>query len=124
MIVSGGLLFAFAPNMMTLFSKDAEVIELGTRVLRMVALSEPFYGVSIIIEGMMQGLGKTTMPFVTNVIGMWGIRIVGTFICINIYSLGLVSAWACMILHNLMLFAVFSIYLARGKWNPMRKQKK
>lgn len=124
MIISGGLLFVFAPNMMTLFSKDTEVIELGTKVLRMVALSEPFYGVSIIIEGMMQGLGKTSMPFVTNVIGMWGIRIVGTFICINIYSLGLVSAWACMILHNLMLFAVFSTYFAMGRWDPMRKKKK
>ncbi len=124
MILSGGLLFCFAPNMMSLFSKDDSVIRLGTTVLRMVALSEPFYGVSIIIEGMMQGLGKTGMPFVTNVIGMWGIRIVGTFICINLYSLGLVSAWACMILHNLMLFAVFVIYFSKGKWNPMRTAKR
>ena len=115
MIVSGGLLFCFAPNMMSLFSKDEQVISLGTTVLRMVALSEPFYGVSIIIEGMMQGLGKTSMPFVTNIIGMWGIRIVGTFICIKLYSLGLVSAWACMIAHNLMLFTVFSIYFARKR---------
>lgn len=116
MMLSGGLLFIFAPNMMTLFSKDPEVIRLGATVLRMVALSEPFYGVSIIIEGMMQGLGKTTMPFVTNVIGMWGIRIVGTFVCIHCYSLGLVSAWACMIAHNMMLFTVFSIYfLSRRK---------
>ena len=120
MMISGGLLFCFAPNMMSLFSKDESVISLGTTVLRMVALSEPFYGVSIIIEGMMQGLGKTSLPFVTNVIGMWGIRIVGTFICINVYSMGLVSAWACMILHNLMLFSVFSVYLVvsrrRYKW--------
>ena len=115
MIISGGLLFCFAPNMMSLFSKDAQVISLGTTVLRMVALSEPFYGVSIIIEGMMQGLGKTSMPFVTNIIGMWGIRIVGTFICIRLYSLGLVSAWACMIAHNMMLFTVFGIYFAKKR---------
>ena len=121
MVVSGGLLFCFAPNMISLFSKDESVIRLGTTVLRMVALSEPFYGVSIIIEGMMQGLGRTKMPFVTNVVGMWGIRIVGTFICISVCSLGLVSAWACMILHNLMLFVVFGIYFLSGKWDPMRK---
>lgn len=113
MIISGGLLFIFAPNMVGLFSKDAEVIELGSRVLRMVALSEPFYGISIIVEGMMQGMGRTVMPFITNVTGMWIIRIVGTAICIHAFSMGLVSAWACMIAHNLMLFVVFSIYFSR-----------
>ena len=116
MILSGALLFIFAPFMMGLFSKDAEVIALGATVLRMVALSEPFYGVSIVIEGMMQGMGKTTFPFVSNIVGMWLVRIVGTFICINIFSMGLVSAWSCMILHNVMLFALFLGYYAGGKW--------
>lgn len=110
MIISGALLFAFAPNMVRLFSSDDQVISLGSTVLRMVALSEPFYGVSIIIEGMMQGMGKTVMPFVTNIIGMWLIRIAGTFVCTQLLSLGLVSAWGCMILHNMMLFFVFGIY--------------
>ena len=85
----------------------------------MVALSEPFYGVSIIIEGMMQGMGKTVMPFVCNIIGMWGIRIVGTFLCTQIFDQGLVSAWACMIGHNMFLFCMFMFYYLSGKWNPM-----
>ncbi len=121
MIISGGLLFAFAPDMMRLFSKDAEVIALGATVLRMVAVSEPFYGVSIIIEGMMQGVGNTIVPFVFNIIGMWGIRIVGTYICTQILGFGLVSAWAFMIMHNLFLFTLFVIHYARGKWNPLNK---
>lgn len=123
MIASGGLLFLLAPSMMRIFSADAEVIALGTTVLRMVALSEPFYGVSIIIEGMLHGMGKTVMPFVTNITGMWCIRIVGTFICTQLLSLGLVSAWGCMILHNLALFAVFFGYYLSGRWNPLKELK-
>lgn len=123
MILSGGLLFVFAPDMMGLFSKDVQVILMGATVLRMVAVSEPFYGVSIIIEGMLQGMGKTMMPFVCNIIGMWGIRIVGTFICTHILGYGLVSAWACMILHNLMLFVMFSVYYVSGRWNPLKYHK-
>ena len=119
MIFSGGLLFLFAPDMMGLFAADAAVITLGAIVLRMVAVSEPFYGVSIIIEGMMQGVGKTMTPFVCNIIGMWGIRIVGTYICTQILGMGLVSAWACMIAHNLLLFVMFSFLYATGKWNPL-----
>lgn len=108
MILSGSLLFIFAPNMMGLFAKDIAVITLGAVVLRMVAVSEPFYGVSIVLEGMMLGMGKTMAPFVVNIIGMWGIRIAGAFICTVLLRMGLVSAWACMIAHNLLLFLSFS----------------
>ena len=123
MIISGGLLFIFAPKMMTLFSKDSLVIALGTTVLRMVALSEPFFGVSIIVEGMMQGMGKTVMPFIANILGMWGVRILGTFICTQVFGYGLVSAWGCMILHNLLLFTMFAVYLISGRYNPLNKRK-
>ena len=121
MVLSGGLLFIFAPDMVGLFSNDQQVILLGTTVLRMVAVSEPFYGVSIIIEGMMQGMGNTVVPFACNIAGMWGIRIVGTYICTQLYSMGLISAWACMIGHNLMLFAAFLFLCISGRYIPKDK---
>ena len=119
MVISGGMLFLFAPALMGIFSDSPEVVELGSRVLRMVALSEPFYGVSIIVEGMMQGVGKTKAPFVFNIIGMWGVRIVGTYICTQLLGMGLAAAWGCMIGHNLLLFALFSATYLRGSWNPL-----
>ncbi len=122
MVITGGLLFAFAPAMVSVFSKNAEVILLGSIVLRMVALSEPFYGVAVIIEGIMQGLGNTIIPFVFGIAGMWAVRIVGTFICIELLHMGLVSAWACMIVHNLLLFAAYVIYYLKGSWNPLLKK--
>ena len=106
MILSGGALFLSAPVLVQIFSSSEEVITLGTTVLRMVALSEPFYGFSIIIEGMMQGVGRTRQPFVFNIAGMWLIRIVGTFLCTQMLGFGLVSAWACMIVHNMFLFVM------------------
>ena len=121
MTLSGGLLFLLAPNLMTLFSRESEVIVLGATVLRMVALSEPFFGVSIVIEGMMQGMGKTTMPLVCNLTGMWLFRIVGTFVCIQFFGGGLIAAWACMIAHNLMLFIMFFIYYLSAKWNAFQE---
>lgn len=122
MFVTGSALFAVAPAFMGIFSNNEEVIRLGATVLRMVAVSEPFYGFSIIVEGFMQGVGKTKEPFVYNIIGMWGIRIVGTFICTQIFSLGLISAWACMIFHNLLLFGMFFISYVKGRWNPLNRK--
>ena len=123
MIGSGAVLFTTAPWLMRLFSSDAVVISLGATVLRMVAVSEPFYGFSIIIEGFLMGVGRTKLPFVFNIIGMWCVRIVGTFICTQLLGMGLVSAWACMISHNLLLFLLFFIVYIRGIWNPLRKKK-
>ncbi len=120
MLLSGGLLFAFAPSMMGLFSRDPAVIGLGSRVLRMVALSEPVYGVSIILEGMLQGAGETLRPFAFNTAGMWGVRIFGTFLCTRVLGLGLVAAWGCMIGHNLLLFTMFLCFYLSGRWNPLR----
>ena len=122
MVVTGGLLFAFAPAMVSVFSNSAEVILLGSIVLRMVALSEPFYGVAVIIEGIMQGLGNTVIPFIFGIAGMWAVRIVGTFVCIKLLHMGLVSAWACMITHNLLLFSAYVIYYLKGSWNPLLKR--
>ena len=69
----------------------------------------------------MQGVGKTKEPFAYNIMGMWGIRIVGTFVCTQILGLNLVSAWGCMIAHNMLLFALFVIFYATGRWNPFRR---
>ena len=123
MLASGGLLFAFAPRLMDIFSDDVQVILLGTIVLRMVAVSEPFYGMSIVIEGMMQGMGRTMVPLVCNIFGMWVVRILGTYICVHFFGLGLVAAWACMIGHNLFLFLLFVFYYFSNVWDKGIKKK-
>lgn len=121
MIVSGGALYLTASGLVGVFSTNEAVISLGTTVLKMVALSEPFYGFSIILEGLMLGVGDTRKPFVFNILGMWGIRIVGTYICTQMLGMGLVAAWGCMIAHNVLLFVMYQICYVRGSWNPLDK---
>ena len=103
--------------MMQLFTRDAAVIALGATVLRMVAVSEPFYGAAIILEGMLQGVGDTVTPFIFNVLGMWGVRIAGTFICTRLLHLGLTAAWGCMIAHNMLLFILLAHHYLGGEEN-------
>jgi len=119
MLVSGALLFAFAPAMARLFTRSEEAVKLSSTVLRMVACSEPFYGVSIVTEGMLQGAGETRIPLVYNLSGMWGVRIVGTFVCTRLLGLGLVAAWGCMIAHNLLVFALYVVFLLRGRMEAL-----
>ena len=120
MTVSGALLFFTAQPLVEIFSTNSEVIFLGTTVLKMVSVTEPIYGVSLIVEGLMMGVGRTKAPFVYNLIGMWGIRILGTFICTQILGMGLVAAWGCMIAHNILLFCLYLVNFVKGSWNPLK----
>ncbi|MBO4424081.1 MAG: MATE family efflux transporter, partial [Spirochaetales bacterium] len=57
MAVTGITLFVLAEPMMRIFTPDAEVIRQGARVLRLIAVSEPLYGLMIVSEGIYYGLG-------------------------------------------------------------------
>ena len=122
MTLSGATLFAGAEVLMGVFTRDADVIALGARVLRMVALSEPIYGVAVILEGLFQGVGDTKSTFVFNIIGMWGVRILGTFIMLRFFGGGLTAAWGCMIAHNILLGAMLTTRYLRGRWNPLNRE--
>jgi len=122
MFVSGAILFFGAEAMMGFFTESEEIIEVGAKVLRMVALSEPAYGIAIIIEGILHGVGDTMFTFIAGTAGMWGVRILGTYIFGILAGYDLVAAWACMIAHNLVLCVLLIIRYKSGRWNPLLKK--
>ena len=109
-------LFCFPKNVMGIFSRDPEVIALGAKVLRIVAVSEPFFAVVIIMEGIFNGVGDTKMPFVFSLISMWGVRIVFTYGCVSIFHLGLTAVWCCMVADNMTRFVLLVTRYLRGNW--------
>lgn len=121
MTASGITLFLCSQSLVALFTRSGEIHALAVKVLRMVALSEPLYGLAVIVEGMLLGVGKTRLPFIFNIMGMWGVRITGTWICTRILHQGLVSAWACMIAHNSLLCFLYLLPFLSGRWNPLYK---
>ena len=118
MTVSGTVLFFGAKALMGIFTPDNEVVKLGAKVLRMVAISEPVYGIAIIIEGIFNGIGDTFHSFIFNTAGMWGVRILGTYVFVIVLHHGLTAAWACMIAHNVALGIMLSVKYLRGRWRP------
>ena len=119
MMLSGGALFLLAERMMRMFTPDPEVIRLGTVVLRMVAVTEPLYGVAVVLEGIFQGVGDTLYPFVSNMLAMWGVRVLGTAVFVRGLGHGLPAAWGCMIAHNILLFILYLRRYRGGRWNPL-----
>ena len=108
------LMFIFAPQMMGLLSPDAEVISLGTRVLRIEAFAEVGYAASMVIYGSCVGAGDTKVPSVMNFGSMWIVRILPAIFITPVY--GLVGFWVCMAVDLSFRGVLFLIRLYRGTW--------
>ena len=109
-------LFLFAEPIMSIFTPDQQVVELGGLALRIVAVSEPFFAVLVILEGIFSGLGDTKAPFVFSLISMWGVRLTSTWLCVVVFKLGLGSVWLCMSADNIFRFSMMMVRFLRGKW--------
>lgn len=101
---------------MGLFTPDQQVITLGSQILQVVAVSEPFYAVVIILEGTFNGAGDTRIPFLMSVFTMWGVRIVSTWFCINVFHLGLTAVWICMVADNMTRFLLMTHRYCGHRW--------
>lgn len=109
MCVSGVILYIGAYPLMSLFTPSAAVAELGGEMLRIVALSEPFFGLMIVLEGIFYGLGRTRYAFGVETFGMWGVRSFSTFLCVRVWGLGLRAVWYCMIADNICKAVLFAL---------------
>lgn len=118
MCITGMLLYFGAEFMMRIFSRDEQVIAIGTKLLRMVAFTEPVFGTSAVMEGIYNGMGRTKYPLCVELVSMWGVRIVGAYICVRVLHLGITSVWIMMILNNI----TKAILLATGIFCISRKK--
>ena len=92
----GSLLFLLAPALASLFSPDPAVISLGADMLRIVALAQPLFGVSIVLSGALRGAEDSKYPFLVGLWCMWGIRVVLAPVFAYVLNMGLSSVWIAM----------------------------
>ena len=116
MALSAVLLYIFAPEMIGIMTDEAEVRELGTRILRIEAFAEPMFGASIVAEGVFRGMGKTRIPTVLNLISMWCVRLPASYFAAK--QFGLVGVWYVMCLELCFRGIIFLVSL----WNTYRKK--
>ncbi|MBQ8924158.1 MAG: hypothetical protein IJ053_05115, partial [Lachnospiraceae bacterium] len=118
MLLNGVLLYLLSYPLMNIFTSSERVAVLGSKMLKIVAFTEPFFGLMISMQGIFYGLGKTAKVFVVEAFSMWGIRIIFTFLCVKLWHTGLREVWYCMIADNIckaLLLAFSMIMFRRSK---------
>ena len=120
MVLTGGLLYLLAPQMMAILTPDPEIIALGTRVLRIEAFAEPRFGASIVAGGVFQGTGSTLVPTLFNLGTMWGIRLPLAWLAAPRW--GLPGVWTAMCLELCVRGILYLIRLVGKRWLPPEGQ--
>ena len=117
MLISGTALFLVAEPMMRFFTSSETVVKMGARVLRLVAFTEPFFGLMVAWEGINYGTGQTRAVFIIESFSMWGIRILSTWLVIRA-GYGLDAVWYCMIADNIFKAIALTIHGLRHSGFP------
>jgi putative MATE family efflux protein len=102
----------FAEAIIALFTPDPEVIRMGGAGLRAIALTQPFWAISMVQSGGLRGTGDTQYPMRIGTAGIWGAVLLGALL-LNTVGGGLTSVWGAFIVT-----APITAFLA---WRRFRK---
>lgn len=116
-----GLLFFIIPQfLVSLFTKDKDVIELATMALKIVSICQPFSGASMVLAGALRGAGDTKLVLLITYLGIFLIRIPITYLFLDVLNLGLAGAWIVMTI-DLAIRSSLAFYIfRRGKWKYLQ----
>lgn len=96
MTLTGLVLFFFPEWLLGIFTGAQDVIALGAPALKVEALAQPFFALSIVASGALSGAGDTRTPMIIGLSCMWGVRLSVAALCIYGLGMGLTGAWVGM----------------------------
>jgi len=116
-----GLLFFIIPQfLVSLFTKDKDVIELSTMALKIVSICQPFSGASMVLAGALRGAGDTKSVLLITYLGIFLVRIPITYLFLDVLNFGLAGAWIVMTI-DLVIRSSLAFYIfRRGKWKYLQ----
>lgn len=120
MVVVGTIFYIFAPLLAGIFSKDLEVIDLVVKVLRIIALVQPFLCITLVITSGLQGAGDTKFPMYSTFIGIWGVRVLGVYLLGVKLNWGLVGVWLAISIDITVRGIILMTRFVKGRWKEIK----
>ena len=92
MSIGGFAYFAFAPQIMSIFTDESDVREAGIVALRALAIGLPVWAVWSVYGGSLRGIGDTVTPLITNGSTVWA-SVLMAFVWVKFFDGGLGAVW-------------------------------
>ncbi|MGB4385343.1 MAG: MATE family efflux transporter, partial [Caldicoprobacterales bacterium] len=108
--------FFFGRYIVALYTTEAEVIEQGAQILKLVAFIQPFQSSQFILTGALRGAGDTRATAVIIFITVLLVRPGMAILSINHLGWGLIGAWIALVSDQLLRSLLVLIRYNSGKW--------
>jgi putative MATE family efflux protein len=114
------LYFLTASPLMSLFTKDAEVIRVGVIYLQVTAVCYIFRGVGQVMGSSLNGAGDTIPPLIVTGISMYLAKIPLAYILSTSMKWGVTGVWVAIVVSYVLYASAMAIWFTRGKWKEKK----
>lgn len=116
MAVMGVFFFIWPDYFLMIFTRDKEILSIARTCLRVVAISQPFLAGVMGFSGALRGAGDTRRVLAITLTGIWGIRLIFSYIFAITLGWGLIGAWIAMSLDLIVRGTIYFFIFKGGKW--------
>jgi len=119
-LILGVVFFFFGRPIVSLYTDDPSVINQGAKILKLVALIQPFQSTQFILSGALRGAGDTKATAIITFITILLLRPGLALLCINVLHLGLEGAWLALAADQIVRSTLIVIRYRSGKWKNIK----
>ncbi len=114
------LQFILAPYIVRAFVNNPEVVDTGTKLLRVFAFALPGMGIHASLSGALRGAGDVRYVLGTFTFTAWGVRVPIAATMVLLLGLSVPFAWLAAVAENWMRAALILRRFQQGKWKTIR----
>ncbi|MGM9522214.1 MAG: MATE family efflux transporter [Oscillospiraceae bacterium] len=103
-------------NIVALYNSNEDVIEIGGKILILLAASQPFQADQFIVSGGLRGAGDTRYTAIVIMITVLGVRSGFCAIAMNVLDWGLWGAWIALVADQCLRTLLMAVRYSSGRW--------
>ncbi len=114
------LFFFFGEHIATLYTNDIEVIKESGKILKMIAIIQPFQSSQLILAGGLRGAGDTIWTLISTFIGILIVRVALAYYFVMSLEMGLTGAWLAMLIDQFIRWILITYRFKSSKWKNIK----
>ncbi|WP_412560467.1 MATE family efflux transporter [Winogradskyella sp. MIT101101] len=109
----------FAPEIISWFTQEIEVIKNGALCLRIIAAGYVFYGYGMVIINAFNGAGDTKTPTWINFICFWMLQLPFAYLMALTFNFGPVGVFLAITLAEVLITVIGILWFKKGYWKTV-----
>ena len=120
MLAAAAVMMAFAPHIIGLFNRDANVIRIGTEYLRIVSPFYVFAAMGIVLSRALNGAGDSMSPMLITILSLWGLQVPLAIALSRMWHPPTAGIWWAMAASIVVQGTLAALWFETGRWKKAR----